>query len=1062
MRGYFFCKNVKKGSREQGECVIIIKKDRGGVELVKKQKNTTLIAAVGIAMVMITLVFGTFRMGQSARRSSDDAVRTVSLLYLDELAGRREQVVEDNLQGRINDMKAALELMTEEDLSDMEHLQLYQAKMKRLFTLQKFAFIDDNGLIYTSLGTQTDIEDYHIDYHAINEPQIFIKNLENADKTVIIAAPVDHIPFDGENFIVCFLEINMKDMLAGVSMHTQESNATFTNLYTKDGVALSDTVLGGLAVEDNLLDALSHAEYESGFSYNKVRQDFEDLNSGIVSFTYDGVKETLSYVHVDGTDWLLTYLIRESVIGEQIGDISNQIVRQSIILSVLTLILMIIIFLFIIVLNRKNTNLLLAKETADTENRIKQQEFEEKLKLQDQLLRQERQNETMLLLHDMLRSGPWFMDFDENGKMISVTWSDTFRKMLGYTDKDDFPDKLESWSDLLHKDDKERVLKEYNDTANDYSDQKIYDVEYRLLTKNNGWRWFHAIGKPSRRPDGTPITYIGIFVDITPQKEMEQTLAKQQDALKTALDSAEQANKAKTAFLSNMSHEIRTPMNAIIGLDNIALNDPDTPEKTKDYLVKIGTSAEHLLNLINDILDMSRIESGRMVIKNEDFSFSKLLEYVNTMISGQCQDKGLDYQCRIIGEVDDWYIGDNMKLRQVLINILGNAVKFTPEGGTVSLKVERIARYEGKSTFSFIITDTGIGMSKEFLPHIFDAFAQEDSSSTNKFGSSGLGLAITKNMIELMNGNIKVESEKGVGTTFTVAVTLTDSAEHDSDMDKYDISPQDISVLIVDDDPVALEHARIVLEKVGIPSETTSSGMDAVEMVRLHHARMKPYNLILVDWKMPEMDGVETARKIREIAGNETAVIILTAYKWDDILEEARQAGVDSFISKPMFAASVLEEFEGAVKRKGITLKKEVQKVQLEGLRILLAEDMQINAEIMEMVLRMREIEVDIAGNGKIALEKFSEHPEGYYAAILMDMRMPEMDGLEATRAIRNLDRSDAKEIPIIALTANAFDEDVQRSLQAGLNAHLTKPIQPDILFDTLEQIIPAKDRQKK
>ena len=873
------------------------------------------IAVVGIVIVMLIIIIGTVWMGQSARQASNEAVRTVSYLYLDELAGRREQVVADNLRSRISDMQTALELMTDEDVSDISHLRAYQARIKRLFTLQKFAFIDENGLIYTSLGTQTGVGEYSFDFNSIKGAEISIKNMDNADKTVIIARPVDDIPINGEKLVVCFMEIDMKDMLSGVSMQTQEGNYTFTNIYTKDGIALSNTVLGGLAVEDNLLDALSQAEYETGYSYEKVQHDFTNLQSGVTSFTYKGIMETLSYVPIEGTDWILTYLIRESVISEQVGDIPVGIVRQSIVMSALTMIMMLLIFIYIILQNRKNTRLLLEKETANAELRGKQQELDQRIALQKQL------------------------------------------------------------------------------------------------------------------------------------EEQSHTLS-------DALSAADQASKAKTVFLSNMSHEIRTPMNAIIGLDNIALNDPETPEKTKDYLVKIGIAAEHLLNLINDILDMSRIESGRMNIKNEEFSFSKLLEYINTLISGQCHDKGLEYQCHIKGHTDNYYIGDNMKLRQLLINLLGNAVKFTPKGGRIDFDVERTAQYEGKSTITFRISDNGIGISEDFLPHIFDAFSQEDSSSTNKYGSSGLGLAITKNIVELMNGNISVESKKGEGTTFTVAVTLTDAAEHNTDFDRYRINPSDMVVLVVDDDPIACEHAKLVLEKSGIAAEISYSGADAVEKVRLRQARMNPYNLILVDWQMPEMDGVETTRRIREIVGNESAIVILTAYKWDDILEEATQAGVDSFIAKPLFASNVLDEYESAVKRKNIGAKGSSKTTNLEGCKVLLAEDVEINSEIMRALLQTRGIEADIAENGRIAVEKFSGHPEGYYDAILMDMRMPEMDGLEATRVIRALDRPDAATVPIIALTANAFDEDVQRSLQAGLNAHLSKPVQPETLFGTLESLI--------
>lgn len=703
-------------------------------------------------------------------------------------------------------------------------------------------------------------------------------------------------------------------MLSGVSMDAGSGGATFCNIYTTDGIALTNMVLGGLSSEDNLLTAMQSAEYEDGYSYDRFVKEFQSGQSGEVSFVYNGINETLSYVPVNGTDWLLTYLIRESVISDEIGYISDGTVRRSIIQSVITVIVMLGMFVFVFIQTRHNAQLLLDRETAEAEIRGKQEELEQRIKLQEQL--------------------------EEQSKLLEATLSD-----------------------------------------------------------------------------------------------------------------AEQANKAKTAFLSNMSHEIRTPLNAIIGLDNIALNDPETPEKTKEYLRKIGSSADHLLYLINDILDMSRIESGRMILKNEEFSFPDLLQAVNTMFSGQAVDKGLDYNCHINGEVDDYYIGDNMKLRQVLINILSNAVKFTPAGGSVSLQVERKAQYNGKSTLCFVITDTGIGISEEYLPYIFDAFSQEDSSTTNKYGSSGLGLAITKRIVEMMNGDIQVESEKGKGSVFTVTVTLTDSTRTGTN-DIDDIHPADMSVLIVDDDPIACQHAELVLEKAGIASETAASGAEAVEMVQLRQARMEPYNLILVDWKMPEMDGVETTRRIRTIVGNESAIIILTAYRWDDVLEEAVQAGVDSFIPKPLFAAAVMEEFKSALRRKGGLASQSAHKAELTGRRILLAEDVEINAEIISMLLESRDMEVDLAQNGQIAVDKFGAHEPGYYDAVLMDMRMPEMDGLEATRRIRAMDREDARCIPIIALTANAFDEDVQRSLQAGLNAHLSKPVQPEVLFETLESLI--------
>ena len=447
-------------------------------------------------------------------------------------------------------------------------------------------------------------------------------------------------------------------------------------------------------------------------------------------------------------------------------------------------------------------------------------------------------------------------------------------------------------------------------------------IAYRYLASRDGAEYYEmlrmaGVRHPKDRDDHI-VHAIGLgFTDI--DAEMRDTLATNR-ALSEALAAAEAANKAKTAFLSSMSHEIRTPMNAIIGLDALALQNGSLPAETREYLEKIGESAHHLLSLINDILDMSRIESGRMSMRREEYSFRSMLEQINAMVMSQCGEKGLDYECRVIGDVSDWYIGDDMRLKQVLINILSNAIKFTDAPGSVTLTVERIAVFGDHSTMKFCIRDTGIGMDRDFLPKIFDAFSQEDSRRNSKYGSTGLGMAITKNIVEQMNGTISVESEKGVGTAFTVIVTLKNS-EH-------------------------LEPA-------------------------------------------------------------------------------AQEAGA-----------------------------REKQRVSLKGRRILMAEDVLINAEIMKHILLEREAETDHAENGRAVFEMFAQSPVGYYDAILMDVRMPEMDGLEATAAIRALDRPDAKSIPIVAMTANAFDEDVQRSLQAGMNAHLSKPVEPEHLYQTLEELI--------
>ena len=539
--------------------------------------------------------------------------------------------------------------------------------------------------------------------------------------------------------------------------------------------------------------------------------------------------------------------------------------------------------------------------------------------------------------------GVYYLELDSNEGTCYQAHSD-MDEGIGVGEKFSYTDTLMAYADKY-------VLEKYRKgfldfmqpehIRNSLQDQLV--VSHRYMVKRRGRETyemvrFAGVRHPEDREGDLVHAVSMCFMDV--DEEMRRTL-EQSEALSAALVAAEAANRAKTAFLSNMSHEIRTPMNAIIGLDNITLADPNLSDNTRENLQKIDNAAHHLLDIINDVLDMSRIESGHLSLKNDVFSFAEVLEHINTVISSQCREKGVDYKYSIKGNIGGSYIGDEIKLRQVLLNILGNAVKFTPSGGAVNFLIEETARFGGNATLQFTISDTGIGMSKDYLPTLFDPFSQEDSSTTSRYGSTGLGMPITKNIVELMNGSISVESEKGKGTTFTVQVTMPVSEEAEAK------------------------------EQSGVPRA-------------------------LFD---------------------------------EDEMDELREANKD----KP-------EQPHSAAK--------------LKGRRILLAEDMAINAEIIMMVLSMREIVSDHAENGKIAVEMFKGHEPGFYDAILMDMRMPEMDGLEAARTIRALERPDAKTIPIIAITANAFDEAVQRSMQTGLNAHLSKPVDPDVLYSTLENLI--------
>lgn len=529
--------------------------------------------------------------------------------------------------------------------------------------------------------------------------------------------------------------------------------------------------------------------------------------------------------------------------------------------------------------------------------------------------------------------------------------------------------------------------------------------------------------------------------------EIEQAKKEAEKAQKEAV----QANLAKSEFLSNMSHDIRTPMNAIVGMTAIASANIDNREQVVSCLRKISLSSKHLLGLINDVLDMSKIESGKLNLNIELICLKETAESIVTIIQPQVKAKKQKFDIFIDNICREKLYCDGVRLNQVLLNLLSNAVKFTPEGGCITMTVsqENSPKGEGYVRTHFIVQDTGIGMSEEFQKVIFDSFAREDNSRVHRTEGTGLGMAITKYIVDKMEGTITVESQKEKGSTFHVTLDLETAFEQENGML---LPPWDM--LIVDDDEQLCKSTAASLEEIGIHAEWTLSGVEAIKMAQERNAQNRNYHVILLDWKIPGMDGIETARQLRRTIGNQVPILLISAYDWSDIEEEARQAGISGFIAKPLFKSTLYHGLSRLVQKEKVHEKVQEEIPDFTGVRILLAEDNEINWEVANELLSAQGFQLDWAENGQECLEKFQQSVPGTYQAILMDIRMPVLDGYGASLAIRKLERQDAKKIPIIAMTADAFSEDIQKCLDCGMNAHVAKPIDMRKLLRLLQKEI--------
>ena len=576
-------------------------------------------------------------------------------------------------------------------------------------------------------------------------------------------------------------------------------------------------------------------------------------------------------------------------------------------------------------------------------------------------------------------------------------------------------------------------------------------LAYTPIVSTDGWVMLSLVPAQALRSSGENWLLIGVitaallFLLVYDMLTMRRFNMQFQEMAKEA----DSANRAKTEFLSTMSHDIRTPMNAIIGLTTITERNLGDREAVGENLRKITLASNHLLTLINDILDISKVESGKLNLSPVTFSIAETVENLVNLSQPMIREKSLDFRFRINRMEKEYLYADQLRLNQIYINILSNAIKYTEPGGSVSVDLrEEPGETSGSVRLTYVVSDTGIGMSPEFMEKMYQPFSRQTDSRVNSIQGTGLGLAITKQMVELMNGTIDCRSEVGKGTTFTIVLDIPVA---DRQMDEMRLDS--IDVLLVDDDDVTLETAKDTLESLGVNVDTADSGLVALGMIRHRQSEGGNYGVAIIDWRMPEMDGLETVRRIRTETGTDLPILFISAYDWSDIEDDARAAGVNGFVSKPLFRSALYEKINEARGIEAKSAEPEDDYSDIAGMHLLVAEDNDINWEIISAMLQMFGITADRAENGRICVEMMRSAEPGRYALIFMDIQMPEMNGLDATRQIRRLGRPWPADIPIIAMTADAFSENVAECLEAGMNGHIAKPVDIKLVIKEIRRV---------
>ena len=916
----------------------------------------------------------------------------------------------DNMLRELTDKNLTYLHMWGENLQNTaseEEIRDYIKKAQEDAGFLEFYFLsaDGNYKVITGetgyLGLQENIEE------EIRQGNDVIANAAVPGKSqlLVFATPRAHGIYQGFEYDVIAIAYENSDIIDVLDISAFNGNAQ-SFIVHPDGRVVVDHSFESWGNVYNFFGVLRENSDMSEKEINKLSEKFKAGRTDAMLVNLDGRSYYLVYEKSDIQDWMFLGLVQADIVNASMNSL-----QRSTMLLVGMIVLCIAAFFIILIIQKSRASL----RRKDTE-----------ILYRDELFQKLSMNVDDVFL--MLDAKTYEADYV----------SPNVEKLLGFTVEQIRKDIYVLGK--LHPRDSENLKKNYLERIQT-SEQKEWDFEY-VHQKTGERRWFHivAMGSEVNRKK----KYILVMSDRTSDRNMNQ-------ALSEAVRAAETANRAKSNFLSNMSHDIRTPMNAIIGFTTLAVSNIDDKKRVRDYLGKILSSSNHLLSLINDILDMSRIESGKIHLEETEVSLSDVLHDLKTIISGQIHAKQLELYMDAMDVTNEDVYCDKTRLNQILLNLLSNAVKFTPAGGTVSVRIRQCpGTQKGSGLYEIRVKDNGIGMSQEFAKKIFSPFERERTSTVSRTQGTGLGMAITKNIVNMMGGTIEVHTEQGKGTEFIVRLPFRIQSEHQR-IEKI-AELEGLKALVVDDDFNTCDSVTKMLVRVGMRSEWTLSGKEAVLRARQSMELGDAFHAYIIDWRLPDMNGIEVTRQIRSL-GDDTPIIILTAYDWSDIEVEARAAGVTAFCAKPMFMSDIRNTLMSAIGQKLAedTILPSVDS-DFRGRCILLVEDNELNSEIAVEILNEYGFLVDTAENGVEAVQKVRNSTPGNYDLVLMDVQMPVMNGYEATKQIRALDDPALAGITILAMTANAFDEDRKKALKCGMDGFLSKPIVIEELISILQK----------